>query len=144
MKLLHLTFLLPCFALCVCAKAQDVARTPLPESHPLLGVWRIDLPDLKCFEEYEIRTDGSKLSQSGQERNESEFVISLTPSARGFYKWTDKITRNNDQPDCSGSKTDIGHIAVNYVRLHSSGQRFLLCEAEDMKSCYAEFYSGAK
>jgi hypothetical protein len=30
--------------------------------------------------------------------------------------------------------------AVNFIRLHPSGSRFLLCEAEDMKSCFAEFY----
>jgi len=124
---------------CASVSAQDFARTPLPDTHPLVGVWRIELSDLKCFEEYDVRTDGTKLSMSGQERNESEFAISLVPSSKGFYKWTDKITKNNGKPDCSGSNTELGHVAVNYVRLHPSGQRLLLCEAEEMKSCYAEF-----
>jgi hypothetical protein len=119
--------------------AQEVARTPLPANHPLVGTWRIELPDLKCFEEYELRPDGTKLSMSGQERNESEFMVSLVPSSQGFYKWADKITKNNGKPDCSGSNTALGHVAVNYVRMHPSGSRFMLCEAEDMKSCYAEF-----
>jgi hypothetical protein len=121
------------------AQAEEFSRSPLPENHPLLGTWRIELPDMKCFEEYELRADGTKLSMSGQERNESEFMISVVPSAQGFYKWTDKITKNNGKPDCSGSNTQLGHIAVNYVRIHPSGTRFLLCEAEDIKSCYAEF-----
>lgn len=130
--------------LCASVNAQGFARTPLPESHPLVGTWRIDLPDQKCFEEYIVRSDGTKSSQSAEERNESEFMISLIPSSNGFYKWTDRITKNNGKLDCSGSNTALGHVAVNYVRLHPSGQRYLLCEAEDMKSCYAEFYRKAK
>lgn len=122
------------------ASAQEVARTPLPGTHPLIGVWRIDLPDMKCFEEYDVRADGTKHSQSGKERNESEFTISLVPSPKGFYKWVDKITKNNGQPDCSGHNTKVGHVAINYIRLHPNGQWLLLCEAEDMNSCFAEFY----
>ena len=122
------------------AFAQDTTRAPLPKEHPLVGLWRIDLPDQKCFEKYEVRTDGTKLSQSAEERNESEFVISILPSTRGFYKWTDKITKGNGKPDCSGSLTPHGNVAVNYIRLHPGGLKFLLCGAEDMNSCYAEFY----
>jgi hypothetical protein len=121
------------------ATAQEVIRTPLQSSHPLIGRWRIELPQLKCFEEYEVRADGTRSVVSGQERNESEFAMSPTPSAKGFYKWTDKIVKNNGQPDCSGSLTALGHVAVNYVLVHPSGDKFLLCEAEDMKSCFAEF-----
>jgi len=125
-------------AIATVSLAQSVTRTPLPAGHPLIGVWRIDLPN-GCYEEYEVRNDGRKLSRSGEERNESEFEISLVPSMRGFYKWTDKITNGNGRPDCGGSTTEIGHVAVNYIRLHPSGQRYLLCKAEDMNSCFAEF-----
>jgi hypothetical protein len=31
-------------------------------------------------------------------------------------------------------------VAVNFIRLHPSGTKFLLCEAENMNSCFAEFY----
>jgi len=125
--------------MCFSVLAQSVTQTPLPSSHPLLGLWRIDLQN-GCFEEYALRADGTKLSQSGEERNESVFEISEVPSANGFYRWADKITKNNGKPDCGGSTTDVGHVAVNFIRLHPSGERFLLCEAEDMKSCFAEFY----
>lgn len=121
------------------AHAQNVTQTPLPSNHPLLGLWRIGLQN-GCFEEYAVRADGTKLSQSGQERNESIFEISEVPSANGFYRWADKITKNNSKPDCGGSTTEVGHVAVNFIRLHPSGNRFLLCEAEDMNSCFAEFY----
>ena len=91
-----------------------------------------------------MRTDGTKLSRSGEERNESEHSIALLPSSKGFYKWTDKITKNNGKNDCSGSLTKLGNVAVNYIRLHPSRHRFLLCEAEDMQSCFAEFYRKAQ
>ena len=120
--------------------AQEPSKSSLPEGHPLVGTWRIDLQDGKCFEEYEVRADGTKLSRSGEERNESEHSISVIPSSNGFYKWTDRITKNNGKPDCSGGFTKLGNVAINYVRIHPSGQRMLLCELEDMKSCYAEFY----
>ena len=126
------------------ACAQQFQRAPLPESHPLVATWRIDIPSMNCFEEYEVRADGTKHSRSGEERNESEFVISVIPSLKGFYKWTDTITKNNGKPDCSGSFTKLGHVAVNYVLVHPSGQRILLCEAEDMNSCFAEFHRVGK
>lgn len=132
-------------ALCILpVVAQDVRRTTLPQEHPLVGTWRIDFQELKCFEEYEVRADGTKFSRSGEERNESEHSISIVPSTKGFYKWTDRITKNNGKPDCSGGFTKLGNVAVNYIRLHPTGQRFLLCEAEDMKSCFAEFHRTAQ
>ena len=127
------------FFVILSAQAQEVTPTQLPADHPLVGTWRIELPDQKCFEEYDVRSDGTKLSRSAEERNESVHSISPTPSTSGFYKWIDKIVKNNGKPDCSGSVGSSGHVAVNFIRLHPSGQRMLLCESEDMKSCYAEF-----
>jgi hypothetical protein len=65
--------------------------------------------------------------------------MSERPSAKGFYRWADKITKGNGKPDCGGSTTEVGHVAVNFIRLHPTGTKFLLCEAEDMNSCFAEF-----
>jgi hypothetical protein len=123
---------------------QAFDRTPLPSTHPLVGVWRIELAGGKCAEEYELRTDGTKMSMSGEERNESEFMISQDASRTYWYKWVDRITKNNGKPDCMGSRTAVGHTAVNYVIVHPSGQRFALCEREDMNSCYAELFRQAR
>ena len=120
-------------------QAQEALKVPLPASHPMIGTWRADLPKLKCFEEYEIRADGTRSSRSAEERNESEFAISVLPGAKGFYKWTDRITKSNGKPDCGGDVTPAGNVAVYYVRLHPSGERFVLCEAEDLKACVVEF-----
>ena len=123
----------------VAATAQDLRPAILPANHPLVGVWRVDLPN-NCFEQYTLNANGTKLSESGQERNESVFEISEQPSVRGFYMWTDKIIKGNGKPDCGGATTELGHVAVNFVRVHPSRNRFLLCEKEDMNSCYAEFH----
>lgn len=119
--------------------AQDVRPRPLPLDHPLIGTWRIDLQN-GCFEEYTLRADGTKLSRSGEERNESVFDISERPLASGFYRWTDKIIKGNGKPDCSGSATELGHVAIKFVLLHPNGSRFLLCDAENMQTCFAEFH----
>jgi hypothetical protein len=87
-----------------------------------------------------LRADGTKLSRSAEERNEAVFKISERPSLQGFYRWEDKITKGNGKPDCGGSITQVGHVAVSFIRLHPSGTRFLLCEEETMKSCFAEFH----
>ena len=102
-------------ALCQPVLADDVTRTPLPKDHPLVGTWRIDVPSLKCYEIYEIRTDGTSRVSSATERAESDFEISAQPSARGFYRWVDKIVKDNGQPDCSGSIMQAGHVATNFI-----------------------------
>jgi hypothetical protein len=119
--------------------AQGFLRNRLPASHPLIGHWRVELPQFNCFEEYEVRADGTRIYVSGQEQGESEFIISAVPSPSGFYKWTDRVSRNNAKPDCSGSITPIGDVAINYILLHRDGNRFLLCEKEDVKSCIGPF-----
>jgi hypothetical protein len=119
---------------------QDFQGSTLPLSHPFVGRWRLELPQQSCFEEYQVREDGTRSVVSGQERNESKFVIALQPSPLGFYKWTDKITMNNGKPDCFNSLTAVGHIAESYVFFSNDKSRFLLCEQEDINTCYAEFF----
>jgi hypothetical protein len=125
-------------------------RTPLPSSHPLVGVWQVDIAktvlkpppgyDGNCVEQYTIKVDGTKTSASGEERNESEFMITRVSRDSYWYKWVDKITANNGKPDCTGARTAVGHMAVNYLILHPSGERFALCEKESMNSCYVELF----
>ena len=86
MNNLQVTTAFAALLIALSAQAQEVTPTQLPEGHPLVGTWRIELPDQKCFEEYEVRADGTKLSRSAEERNESIHSISLLPSATGFYK----------------------------------------------------------
>ena len=70
---------------------------------------------------------------------DSAISLSLSPSSRGFYKWVDKITKDNGKPDCMGSTMQIGHVATNYISIHKSGKMFLMCEQEDLNTCIGPF-----
>ena len=118
---------------------DEFLATPIPDAHPFVGHWRFDIPKLGCFEEYHVRTDGTRSAISGQERNESEFSISPTPDAAGYYKFVDKITRNNGKPDCTGSVTPVGDVATNYILFHRDGNRFLLCQRPEFATCIGPY-----
>jgi hypothetical protein len=117
------------------SSAQVVQKTPLPADHPLVGSWRIDVPGTNCYEIYKVRVDGTMHVTSGSQQAESEFDISVLPSATGYYKWIDKIVKDNGRPDCMGEIMQVGHVATNYILLHRTGTKFLMCEAEDINTC---------
>ncbi len=121
------------------ALAQDVKLTSLPNDHPLIGTWKIDLPEVKCFEIYHFRANGTRSFKSGTEIGESEFKMSVNPSHQGFYKWVDKITKENGKPDCMGSVTEVHDLATNYISLDRSRKSFLLCEKEALDTCVGPF-----
>lgn len=117
------------------ALAQEVKRTPLQKNHPLIGTWKFDLPQLKCAETYSIRSDGTTLVTSGAQVAESEFEMSASPSAKGFYKWVDKTTKDNGKPDCTGAVMQAGHVSTNFIMLHPDGNMFRMCDTEDLNKC---------
>ncbi len=119
--------------------AEDIKRTPIRPSHPLLGAWKIELPEFACYEMYNLRANGTKHTISGKEVSESVFQISAYPSVRGFYKWVDKIIKHNGQADCTGDKSPVGDIAINYILLHPDGTQFLLCAEENLHECIGPF-----
>jgi hypothetical protein len=121
------------------AHAQRVARTPLVDGHPLIGVWRFDVPGTKCYEIYAVGADGTMALTSGAQAAETEFTIAARPSARGFYKWVDRITKDNGKPDCLGSITTVGQVVTNFVIVHPSRRQFVLCRREDRRSCIGPF-----
>jgi len=121
------------------ALAEDVVRTPLPPDHPLIGTWRIELESVQCHEIYDVRADGTTRAYSAEELSESEFELSLAPSAKGYYKWVDKITSDNGKPDCMGSITEVGEVATNYILLDPSGKMFLMCKEENLSTCIGPF-----
>ena len=128
---------LPAFALIgvVGFAALVASAEPLRPDHPLVGAWKLTLPNGTCHEIYRIRRNGTTLVTSADEVSESEFVISDQPSAKGFYKWVDTIKKDNGKKDCSGEIMQLGHEATNYILLHPSGDQFLMCEQEDLNTC---------
>lgn len=120
------------------AVAADAFRKqPLAKDHPALGAWRVDVPDLKCFEQMEIRADGTRSIISGKEIAQAELSISAKPNAHGLYKWVDKTVEDNGKPDCSGQVTPIGEVSTNYIGFSADKNSFLLCRDAQGKQCLA-------
>lgn len=128
-----------CLACAATFAAAAASAEPLRKDHPLLGEWRLTLPDTDCEEIYRFRRNGTVLVTSAEEVEESEARISDQPGAKGFYKWVDKVTKDNGKKDCSGEVTEVGHEATYYIRLHPSGKMFVVCEEEDPEACIGPF-----
>ena len=116
------------------------AAPPAPASnHPILGIWKLSLPDLRCSEVYRFRGDGTTLVTSAEEVSESEYSIPDKPSAKGFYRLEDRIVKDNGKKDCAGAIMKVGTRATNFVRFHPSGELFLMCSDETMEACIGPF-----
>ena len=116
------------------------AAPPAPKAnHPILGIWRLALPELRCVETYRFRGDGTTLVTSKEEISESEYRIPDAPSAKGFYKLEDRIVKDNGKKDCSGEIIKVGTQATNFLRVHPSGALFLMCSDETMEACIGPF-----
>src|SRR5437868_6399946 len=108
--------------LCLFATQCACAAPPEPPSnHPILGIWKLSLPQVGCAETYHFRGDGTSLVTSAEEVSESEYQIPAKPSAKGFYKLEDRIVKDNGKKDCAGAITKVGTRATNYLRFHPSG-----------------------
>lgn len=118
---------------------SGLAAAAPPSSHPILGIWRLSLPELGCSETYRFRGDGTTLVTSAEEISESEFEIPDKPSSKGFYRLEDRITKDNGKKDCSGAIMKTGTKATNFIRFHPSGALFLMCADESMESCIGPF-----
>jgi hypothetical protein len=116
--------------------AQAVPPVPLEPGHPVVGTWKFTLPSGTCSEMYYIHQDGTTLVTSGEEVVETIYEISSIPSARGFYKWVDKIVKDNGKKDCSGQTMQLGHEATNFIRVHPSGEMLVVCQKESLEACF--------
>ena len=125
-------------SLAVSGSAVAAGPGPSP-SHPILGIWKLNLPDIGCSETYHFRGDGTTLVTSAEEISESEFQIPEKPSAKGFYKLEDKIVKDNGKKDCAGEIMKVGTKATNFIRFHPSGVLFLMCADESMNACIGPF-----
>ena len=119
--------------------AASAHSAPPAASHPILGIWRLTLPDGSCSETYRFRGDGTTLVTSAEEISESEFDIPAKPSAKGFYKLTDRIVKDNGKKDCSGAIMKVGTKATNFIQFHPSGGMFVMCVRESLDACIGPF-----
>lgn len=120
--------------------AMPALAQPGPASdHPILGIWRLEVPATGCSETYRFRGDGTTLVTSAAEISESVYTIPNEPDADGFYRLTDRVTKDNGKPDCSGNVMKPGANATNFVRFHPSGKLFLLCAEASIDACIGPF-----
>ncbi|WP_077032851.1 hypothetical protein [Pelomonas sp. KK5] len=128
-------------AAALAAQAQDApfTRKPLPAGHPFIGSWRVQVPGTDCHEIYQVHADGTIDVTSGAQVSRSEFEMPDRPSPKGFYKWTDKIVRDNGKPDCSGEVMKLGDLSTNFIVFDPPRKQFLMCEAESLDSCVGPF-----
>ena len=116
-----------------------VQGAPLRQDHPIIGTWRITLPDGSCSETYRIRADGTTLVFSNEEVAESIFTISEQPDKDGFYEETDTIVKDNGKLDCSGEITKPGKPITNYLQFNPSGNLFVMCVERSLDRCIGPF-----
>ena len=119
--------------------APPVLAAPPAPSHPILGIWKLTLPDGSCSETYRFRGDGTTLVTSAQEVSESEFSVPAEPSAKGFYKLEDKVVKDNGKADCAGSITKVGSKITHFVQFNPSRSLFVMCASESLDVCIGPF-----
>jgi len=132
--------ILSCLAATAALLAAHCAfAAPLRTDHPIVGIWRFELPDGSCHEMYRIRSDGTAMITSAAEIAETEFEIDDQPDSDGFYRSSDKIVKDNGKQDCTGEVTKVGHVVAAFILFHPSNNMFLMCQRRDMSSCIGPF-----
>lgn len=119
--------------------AGAASAAPPAPSHPILGIWRLTLPDGSCSETYRFRGDGTTLVTSAEEVSESRFDIPPEPGASGFYELKDTIVKVNGKKDCSGAVMSTRPTVTHYIQFHPSGKLFLMCMHESLDACIGPF-----
>jgi len=128
-----------CLSVAIMLLAQTATAGGVRSDHPLLGTWTIMVPNTNCIEVYRIRSDGTRSYTSSEEVGEAAFEISDQPSARGFYTLSDTIIKDNGKRDCMGGVTPVGHHVTLFLSFEPSGNAFLMCQKEDMRTCFGLF-----
>lgn len=126
-------------ALMLAAAAQGAQGKSLRQDHPIIGTWRITLPDGSCSETYRIRGDGTTLVFSHEEVAESTFTISDQPDKDGFYQEVDTIVKDNGKRDCSGQITKPGRSVTSYLQFHPNRNMFVMCADRSLERCIGPF-----
>lgn len=131
--------LLPAVVLSLAALAPAAMAAPPAPNHPILGIWKLTLPDGSCSEIYRFRGDGTTLVTSAAEISESEYTIPAQPSAKGYYRLDDKVVKDNGKADCIGGITKPGSQITHFVLFHPSGSLFVMCADESPEACIGPF-----
>jgi len=126
-------------ALAASLACAEAPRRP-KAGHPIIGAWSMMVPGTDCEETYYMRQDGTSLFTSGDEEGESVYEIDDEPAGQGFYKFTNRILKDNGKPDCAGTVTNPGAELNMYLKFHPSGDLMVLCRDESLDACIGPLY----
>ena len=129
---------LPALAAALLCAGPACAADVAPD-HPLLGTWKVAIPQVDCVETYVFLRDGTSRVTSAGEVSESNYEITDRPSPGGFYRWTDTIVKNNGKKDCTGAITKTPTTVTHYVLFHHTRDIFFLCQQERRETCFGPF-----
>lgn len=121
------------------ALAAPPESKTLRADHPLVGAWALRVPEAACTEIYRISREGTSLVTSADEVAQTSFQITDKADARGFYKWTDTIVKDNGKKDCSGNVTKTPHTTTSYIMMNETNKAFISCQNESTKACIGPF-----
>lgn len=110
--------------------------SPPAANHPLIGMWTVKSADGKCVESYQFRANGTAVVTSGDEVSEATFEVSAKPDAKNFYKFSDKVTRDNGKKDCAGEITQVGHSETSYLQFDPRNELVIMCQAASLDACF--------
>ena len=79
---------------------------------------------------------GTTVVTSGREISESAVEIAARPDANGFYKWTDRLVKDNGKEDCAGDVTPTGKVVVNYVLFNPAHDQLIVCTKASLDACF--------
>ncbi len=122
---------------CLVATGSTVAAPPRA-GHPLLGIWRLALPERPCRETVEFRPDGTSYSVSARQRASGIYEVSDRALANGRYVLTASITSINAHPDCFGDTAPVGVVVTSYLQLYP-GHRLFFCPSSTSTDCYGPY-----
>jgi len=121
--------------------AMHVANAAPPaKDHPVLGSWTMTSKDGSCSEVYRFQPDGIVFVTSGDEVAEIASDISAAPSRKGFYRWTQRVAKDNGKPDCSGKITRAGEAFSWFIQFDRTGQLMIVCKAETTDACFGPLH----
>jgi hypothetical protein len=123
--------------LLTCLAAHAATKSPTPSANPILGAWTWTREANNCVETYTYHADGTEQVTSGDEKSDSVYQISSSPSAQGFYKLTDKVLKDYGGKDCADDASDsTGQESSVFVVFHPEGDMYLVCQTESMDNCF--------
>lgn len=114
-----------------------VAPAATPSVHPLVGTWSWTLPGKQCTETWQYRTDGRRLTTSGEEVTQGDYQIPAKPTTTGFYPLTETVTGSNGKRDCSGDlHADGDESVIRFIQFSPKQDQFIVCKAASLEACF--------